>query len=492
VKLAHQTGRALLWRSLELGGSRGIALVRTLVLARLLAPHDFGLIAIGMASVDVSMRLTQFGLREALIQADAPSERQYDAVWWFELLRALLVGAVVALAAPWIAGSVFHEAAAADIIRVLTIMPVVDHAMSIRMVELTRRLAFRPQAMVVLAGTLVHTVVAIALASSLGAWAMVIGVLSGSTVQTLASYVFAPWAPRWAFSVRAARPLARYGRGMFVTAIVFMLGDALLRVVISRTLGVAELGGYFLATRLTFLARDVVDKVIGQVAFPLHARLQLDADKARRVFQSSLFAMMGLVAPVSLIAVALAAGLVGEVLGPTWTGIVPLVRLLALAGLIGTLANATEPLLFGRGRPGLVALVDGTRSAFAVAIAWTFAASYGAAAAGAAWALAELAALVVAVRLAGRMIPHPFAGAAWPLMALVAAAVGGAFVATGVDTQALSRWMPWPACVAAVVGTAASAALLLAADRVFAVGLLESLGQVFPRVGSMFKAREAS
>ncbi|MGH2524323.1 MAG: oligosaccharide flippase family protein, partial [Anaerolineales bacterium] len=334
ARLAKQAGGALTWKAIQLAGIKGIFVVRILILARLLSPEDFGLLAIATVTIGVLMSLTDFGMMPALVQRPDPAEQDYHAAWIVGVIRALAVTGVVVLTAPVVAG-LFGEPQAAAIIRMLALRPLLEASASIKVADLTRNLRFRSLAFISLPEALVNTLVSIALARALGVWALVVGTLAGSAVYVAMSYLLAPYRPRLALDMVAARPLIRYGRWIFVTSLVAMAGSSVLQAVISLRLGAAELGLYFLAAKLAFLPYEVASEVVGAVTFPLYARLRADVLQTALAFRAIVRGMAVLLIPVHTLIIALAPSLVRNVLGPRWAGAEPVIQVLALAGLVG-------------------------------------------------------------------------------------------------------------------------------------------------------------
>lgn len=475
--LARRTSWAVVWKGLEVGGNRALSLIRTLILAKLLVPDDFGLLAAGIVTMDVSSQLTNVGIREAVIQQRAPSREQYDTAWTFDLVRTALVAVVLILAAPLIAEYAFGEPRAVSIIRALAFAPVLTRLSSIEVLTLIRQLRFGALAAVGLSGSLVHVVVAIALASSLGVWAMVVGLLAGVTAETVGTYLVAPHVPRFSFRLRAARPLLGFGRGVLLRQIVDVVGGAVLQVVIARRLGTAELGLYFVAARLAFLPREVMRLVGTQVAFPVHAELQLEQARAARAVRSHLLGSWVVLVPLYAIVIALAPSLVAYLVGAQWTGAVPAIQVLAGAAVVGVVANVATPLLLGRGLTTAVALIFALRSLAIVAVVWSLAAQLGLAGACFAWVVAEALGAGLSWWAVRRFLPDAFDAVARPGMATIAAAVVGGAVAAGLD-----RMIPGIAglLLAALLALVAALATLWWLDRRLGLGLAREIGRILP------------
>lgn len=475
--LARRAGRAVLWKGFEIAGNRGLSVLRTVILARILAPEDFGLLAAGVVTMEVGVQVTTFGMREAIIQRRELDRDHYDAAWTFELVRTAIVAAVLMLAAPFIATHMFNEPRAANIMRVLALAPLLDRAGSIGALSLVRELRFGPVAGVGLAASFIHALVAIALAGTLGVWAMVIGHLVGVLAQTIGSYVVAPRVPRFSFRTEAARPLLHFGRGVFARQVIDVLGGAVLQVVIARRLGTAELGMYFVAARLAFLPREIFRTIGVQVAFPVQAELQLDRDRAERAFRGHLAGTWMFLIPLYGVAIALAPGLMAHLVGTRWLGAVGAAQVLALAALLGPVSDAATPVLMGRGRSGVVAFLVAGRSIAIAAVVWTLAGAFGLVGACLAWVVGEGLAAVFAWVALRASLPKAFAGLTGPGLVIVGSAAAGTAVAFAIE-----RVVPGVSgvMIAALLSLLAALVMLLWLDHRLRLGLVTEIGRALP------------
>ena len=467
------------WKAIELSGTRIAAFARTLVLARLLVPEDFGLIAIALATNEFTISLTNFGMRQALVQRADLEEAHYHTAWTFEIVRAVVVGASIFIAAPLIASGLFGEPAATDIIRAIAVLPVLNHFASIKTVTLERDLRFQPLAVLALSGAAVHAVIAVVLAPTLGVWALVIGLQVGAAVETVLSYIVAPHRVRISFSQSAARPLFAFGRWIWITEMVDMAGAFALSAVIAHQVGADGLGVYYLATRLALLPSSTIRLLVGNVAFPVHALLQDHEQRAQRLFRSSISAMWAMLVPIYGVAIVLAPGLVEHVLGSDWSGAAPVIRLLAVGAIINVLADATVPMFQGRGHTWSIAQLFAIRSGVILSLAWWLAGLYGESGAALSWVAGTTAGSLFAVRRAQRLIRGVFQGLAARLVAIAASGGAGVGAAFLVDQQIAGLV---GVLGAAAIGVATPIALLWWFDRRFDLGLAEELAFVFPRM----------
>lgn len=476
--LARQAGTAVAWKAIQVLGSKAISLARYLVLARLLTPEDFGLFAIALVPIEVLLSVTDFGMIPALVQRGESDVRVYDSAWTIGVLRAAVISVCVALAAPLLA-VLFAEPRATPVVRLLALRPLIGATASIGVADLERRLQFRPLALVELPAGFVGAATSVILAPALAVWALVAGVLAGSATRVVSSYLIAPHRPRLVFDVAPARSLFRFGRWILLTGLVAVAGDAVLRAVISRRLGAAELGLYFLAANLAALPNDVVSDLVVAVAFPVHARIRSDVRRAAEMFRASVTAMAAALCPVYALLIALAPSLVQHLLGPRWSGSEPVLRLLSLAGVLGIAYDAAAPMLEGRGEPYKVTALHAIISITVVLLAWVLAGAYGLTGAAAAWVLGQGVMMIAAVAFARRALAGRATGVSRPLGAIALAALAGGAVALALD-----RVLPGLAGLATTVaiGWSASIMSLWLLDSRLDLGLGRDLARAFPRI----------
>jgi lipopolysaccharide exporter len=479
-RLIRLAGTAISWQALQHFAVQAIFLGRLIVLARLLAPADFGLRAIGMIAVGFLLRVTDFGMIPALVQRSESEERHYDAAWTVGLLRAAGISAVVILGAPLLAQA-FGEPSAAPIVRALGVLPLIQAAASIKVAKLTRDLEFRKLAHLNLLEAVGTTVVSIALAARFGVWALVAGSLAGPAVYSLMSYRFARHRPRLRLDRDTLAPLVRFGRWIFVASILALASQSMLQLVISRRLGVEELGLYSLAARLAFMPSGAAFGIVGTVAFPFYSRIREDASRSVRAFRGQLTAIAVLLLPVYALIMALAPSVTEELLGAKWNGSAPIIRILAIASLIGVLAEMTDPLLKAFGRASAVAVIEGIQSAVLVVSVWFLAGRFGLPGAAAAWIPALSASLLVAVVFLRRLLDRPFSGIwrALSCVAVSAAAAGWVTVVVDGRVEGLRGLV-----VAGSVGCLVAAGGLFALERTVGLGIAEGLALLFPRAAA--------
>ena len=468
-------GPAMVWRAVEHAADRGISLLRTMVLAWLLVPEDFGILAVATVSLDLLLAITNIRTENALIQLEDPDPDDYHRAWTVRFVRLAGVSTVALLAAPLLA-AMFDAPAAANILRLLALRPVLTAATSIGVVETRRRLNYRPLVGLALVRAVTDTTIAIALAPSLGVWAIVWGQIIGALARVVASYIAFPHRPRLRWPDRR-HDIAQFARWLFIAALVGTAGDALLQAIVSNELGTEDLGRYFFALRVAMFVAVAAVGIVGDVGVGLLAAQQRDDPATRRSLRSMALVMMTLVAPVGLTTAVLAEPATQSLLSADWTGTGGVLAIVGLASIPAAFADVVYPLLYGRGRPAKVTLILITRTAVLLPVAFVFTRAW--ALEGTAWALliAELLVLVLGFVLAEREVRGATRAMAAPALAVLAAAAFGAGVGNAIAVLADGAI----GVASGAMGSVAAMFLsIIAIDRLTSIDIRRSVELLFP------------
>jgi PST family polysaccharide transporter len=461
-----------------MGGSKIVYTLRILLLARLLVPDDFGLIAIATTAMGFLFNITNLGMAPALVQGNELKEEHYHAAWTLDFIRSLFLVVITIAAAPIIA-AIFAEPRAVPIIQVLALRPLLESMVSIKVVALNRNLTFRPLAVLRLVEAVANTLISVFTAPLLGAWALVAGALGGALAVLVTSYILAPYRPRLILAWEIIRPLIHFGRWIFATNLISLISNNLLRILISRQFGAAGLGVFYMATQLAFLPGDIAGEAVGAVAFPLFARLQENIQQATRVFRAMLSGLSAALYPVCALIIVLAPALTADILGPNWAGTENLIRILALVVGFGIFGEVTVSVFKGFGQPYRITLVELVQSTLMITLAWLLSQRFGLLGAALAWVPAILISQLMSAHYIQLTLDHPFRGLQRPFLAILAATTLCVAISAGI-----SRLLPGVIGFGAAVGSGLliTAVFLWAADSRFQLGFARDLVSVFPQI----------
>ena len=273
-----------------------------------------------------------------------------------------------------------------------------------------------------------------------------------------------------------------------MTGLVAMLGNLGVRILISRQLGVEVLGLYFLAAQFAFLPNEVASEVVGTVAFPLFSRLQSNIQQAARAFQTILAGLMALLYPVCALIIVLSPILVQTILGATWNGTVPLIRILALAAMIALLADATIPLVKGFGQPYRVMQIELMQSICLLIVMWFFSLRYGAVGTALAWLPTAICIQFLCLSFIRTIFHDPLKGTRKPLLAILLATAGG----TGAASLIVYVLPNIPGMViAGLLAVLVTGFILWILDNHYSLGLVRNIAVAFPHVAAFLGIRGA-
>ena len=323
------------------------ALASTLVLARLLTPDDFGLVAIATTVFAVIQALLELSLSSALVQHKNPTEGHYHSAFTLNLIRSLLVaGFVAAIAAP--VGSFYGDPRLVPIMLVISASTALTGMLNPKLVVFSRSLVFWQEMALGVTNRLVGLVVAVGFAVATGSyWALVLGTIAGQFASLILSYTLVRYRPR--FSLMGARELLSFSIWLSLGQAVNMLNWRFDHLAIGYVLGNSTLGLYTVGDRLAALPTREATVPIAQAVFPGFTKLTGDPERLRQGYQRAQSFLMALALPVGCGLAAMAEPLVLLVLGEPWLPAAIVIQFLAAIFAIQTLATTVKPLAMAMG-----------------------------------------------------------------------------------------------------------------------------------------------
>lgn len=306
----------------------------TMVLARLLTPADFGLIAMVMAITGFADLFKNLGLSTATVQRAEINHDQVSVLFWVNVGISLLIMLVTAALAPVIA--VFYGDPRLTVVAVVLSAAFVFGGLTVQHQALLRRHMRFTALAAIEVGSMLCGVAAAIIAARAGAgyWALVIMNLARPIATMLGVWVFCRWWPGWPSRRSGAGTMLRFGANLTAFSLVNYLSRNLDNVLIGRFWGAGPLGFYAKAYGLLMLPMHQINGPVGAVAVPAMSRLQNDHERYRSYYSKALTIIAGLSTPVVIFLLVAADKLVLVLLGGQWVGIAPLFRILGPAALM--------------------------------------------------------------------------------------------------------------------------------------------------------------
>lgn len=354
------------WMVLAKFVERGLGVVSTLVLARLLVPADFGLLAVATAIIAVLELLTGFGFDLALIREQRATRGHFDTAWTLNVLIGLSIGALMlALAIP--AAQFFSDTRLTAILVALSALPLLSGLENIGVVVFRKELDFKREFVFLSAKKLMMILTAVPIAWAVGNyWALVAGMVVGRLAATSLSYWMHPFRPRWAFS--HARELIGFSKWMFAVNVVNFVKVRYADFVVGRIAGTDALGLYSIGAEIASLPTSDLVGPINRAVFPGYSLMSGDITQMRRAYLS-VTAVVALVALPAGGAIAGAASiLVPLLLGAKWVGAVPVMEIIGIVGMFTALQANSFSIFLAMGAPRTPAILGGLHALLLIAL----------------------------------------------------------------------------------------------------------------------------
>jgi O-antigen/teichoic acid export membrane protein len=324
-----------------------------IILARLLVPADFGLIASVYVIYGFAILFFEMGLGSSLVHQRDPSDVDKSTVFWINIIGGILLAVLLAAAGPAVAS--FYDSP--DLVW-LTPLIGLSFTLSFGVVHnalLQRALRFRVLAAIDLSAATVGTAATIvAAAAGAGAYSLALGPICTSLLSSLLSVMSVRWRPRNFISWVSLRRLWTFSGGILGFNVVNYWGRNADNLLIGRLLGIAPLGYYNRAYTLMLLPISQLSGAFGRVMFPALAAMGDDPPRVRRGYLRSVRVMNAATIPILLGIAATADGLVPLLWGPRWDATIPLLQILCLAGIPQCLSTSVGWIYQSQGRTGLM------------------------------------------------------------------------------------------------------------------------------------------
>ncbi len=334
---------------------RSLGIVSTIVLARLLVPADFGLVAMATVIIAAMQLLMAFGFDVSLIQNPNAGRAQFDTAWTINLSVGLFAAALIAaLARP--AALYYHEPRLEAVIYVLAFGFAVQACSNVGPVTFRRDMHFRKEFEFLLAKRIALLGVVIPLALWLrNYWALVAGQLLGAFIGVILSYIVSNYRPR--LSLAARGELFHHSKWLMLNNLTYFLNMRSAEFFVGRMLGAQALGVYTIAYEVATLPTTELVAPINRAAFPGYTKLAGDVAQLQRSFLNviGMIALFGLPAGIGIAAVADL--MVPAVLGEKWLPAVPLMQVLAVYGAFQAVQTNITYVYMALGRMHLVGLL---------------------------------------------------------------------------------------------------------------------------------------
>ena len=327
----------------------------SIVLARLLAPQDFGLMAMALVVTCFIDLFKDMGTVASIIQKSDVDDDLLSSLFYLNLLFGVFCGSVLALFAGPLS-RFYGDPRLVDILRVLGATFFITSASLVKKALMERNMMFDKIAKVELASVFIHGVSAIVFAYfGWGVWSLVLGALAASLASTILYWLSIPWHPILHFKWSDITPVLYFSMNLSGAQTLAYVMTNIDKLIVGRYLGASALGYYDLARRLLSIPGSTVSDVLNRVLFPGFSKIKDDNIQLKEKYLRACGAISIITFPVLCGLWVMAKPVILVVFGSKWEPVVPLIQVLTPVAIMLSLAVSTGPMIFlTKGRTDLL------------------------------------------------------------------------------------------------------------------------------------------
>lgn len=337
--LKHQIVSGVVWRFAERFSAQAVAFIVSLVLARLLSPHDYGTVAIVSIFVMLASVFVTNGLNAALIQDKKAGQEEFSTIFYCNFIIAVVFYSILYFSAPYIA-KIYQLPELKSIIRVYGTILFPSCLRAIQEAFVSKQMIFKKFFFSTIGGTLVSAVVGIEMALyGFGCWALVAQSLTNTVIDTSILFLMVRWKPSLYFKPKKCLSLIKYGLATLGANLIGTFFNQIQAIVIGKKYTPSDLAFYNKGANLPLLISSNISGTVVSVFFPAMSNAK-DKDEIKKIAKQGTRHLAYIVIPMMIGLAAVAEPLVTILFTDKWLPIVPFLRLVCIAEIIGILDAA--------------------------------------------------------------------------------------------------------------------------------------------------------
>ena len=362
------TAAGILWSSIERFSVQGVQLLITLVLARILSPSDYGLIAMLSVFIAVSQIIIDSGFANALIRKSDRSDVDFATVFYFNLVTSVIIYLLLIICAP-IVEEFYTINGLTLVMRIYSVTIILNAFGSVHNIWHTIKLDFRTIAKSSLLGTILGGILGIVLAvNGFGVWALVYSSIATVCVRSVSLWFITPWHPSFSFSLLSLRTMFPFGSRLLLAGLLDTVYRNLYQLVIGRKFTDSDLGFYSRAEELAKFPSSNLTGIIQRVTYPVLCRIIDDKKNLLVAFKNYLGLTAYIIFPLMMGLAAVAKPLIIVVFGLKWFDSIILLQLLCFSMMWYPIHALNLNIMMAKGRSDLFFRVEMIKKAVGVCV----------------------------------------------------------------------------------------------------------------------------
>ena len=364
--LKNKTVKGVSWSFIDNLASSGISFLVGLVLARLLTPSEYGIMAIITIFIAVSNSIVDSGFSNALIRKTDAKRVDYNTVFIFNLIVSTALYVALFFLAP-IISDFFREPLLVDVMRVIGWVLLINALAIIPRTLFVKEVNFKTQTKVSLIASVSSGVIGIGMAlSGMGVWSLVGQQLSRQLLNTLFLWVYCKWRPVCEFSVQSFKELFGFGSKLLLSGLLNTVFNEIYSLVIGRCYTAAQLGQYTRASQFNQIFYSNLTTVIHRVSYPVLSSIQDEPERLREAYRKVIKSTMLITFACMLGLAAVAKPLIILLIGEKWLPAVGFLQIICFSGMLYPLHAINLNILQVKGRSDLFLRLEVIKKIIAV------------------------------------------------------------------------------------------------------------------------------
>lgn len=347
-----KTKLAIIWSILQQFCVKIISLVINVILARILSPAEFGIIAMLSVFISLGNSLMDSGLTSSLIRSRFTGQKDYSTVFIFNLIGGISAYVILYIVAPAIA-AFYKQPLLIQVVKVYGLTFIINAFFSIQSTLLVKEMHFKQQALIQIPAVIVGGSLGVFLAKyGYGVWSLVWMNLLTALISTLLHWYYSPWRPRFIFNKRSFKKHFLFGYKMTLSGLLDTLYQNIYTIIIGRFYTAAQLGYYARADSLSQLPIGIISTAINKVAYPMFSSIANDDEKLKKAYQKLMQQVLFWNAPCLIYLAVIAKPLISLLLTDKWLQAVPYFQILCIGGILYPLHSYNLNILKVKGQSG--------------------------------------------------------------------------------------------------------------------------------------------
>jgi len=366
MSLKEKTLSGIIWSVGQQFGTKLISFLITIVLARLLVPSEFGLIAMLSVLVALGNSLTDSGLSSSLIRTADASQREFSTVFFFNLVGSCVIYLILFFAAPAIA-SFYDHPILIKIVRVYGLTLIINGFFCIQNACLVKNMDFKTQTNIQLPASIGGGIVGIVLAKmGYGVWSLVWMNLMTSLLSTILHWVYSAWRPIFVFDYSSFKKHFHFGYKMTLSGLLNTVYQNIYTLIIGKYYSATQLGFYSRADSMSQLPIGIISSTVNTVTYPMFSKIADDDHKLKAVNKRLIQQLVFWIAPILILLCVIAEPLFRFVLTEKWLPAVPYFQILCISGIIYPIQSFNLNILKVKGRSDSLLRVEFIKKSLSV------------------------------------------------------------------------------------------------------------------------------